>query len=207
MQPGGLYAIVDPGAMRSRDPERVAVAILAGGCARLQLRCKDGPDAARLALGRALRERCREAGVPFVMNDRADLALLIDADGLHLGQDDLALEDARRVVGAMEIGLSTHDATGAMEAAGRGADLVAFGPIFATASKEDPDPVVGLEALGEVCGALARPVVAVGGITAERAPAVRAAGATFGAVISAVCSADDPERAARALHRALGGAS
>lgn len=207
MRSAGLYAILDPGATRSRDPERVAAAILAGGCARLQLRWKDGPDMARLALARALRERCRVAGVPFVMNDRADLAILSEADGLHLGQDDLEVADARRVVGSMEIGLSTHDATQAMEAARGGADLVAFGPIFATASKEDPEPVVGLEALGEVCGALSRPVVAIGGITAERAPRVRAAGATFGAVIGAVCAADDPERAARELHRALGGAS
>lgn len=202
---GGLYAIVDPTATRQRDPVRVAVAILKGGCARLQLRWKDGPDGARLALARTLEERCREAGVRFVMNDRADLALLSGAGGLHLGQDDLAIADARRVVGSMEVGRSTHDAVQALEAAREGADLVAFGPIFATRSKDRPSPSVGVEALGEVCRSAGRPVVAIGGITLEQAAHVRAAGATFGAAIAAVCGADDPERAARELHRALRG--
>jgi len=201
----GLYAIVDPTATRDRDPVRVAEAILRGGCARLQLRWKDGPDGARLALARALRERCREVGVPFVMNDRADLALLSGADGLHLGRGDLDIADARRVVGSMEVGRSTHDATEAREAARVGSDLIALGPVFPTRSKDRPDPVVGLEALSEVCRGAGRPVVAIGGVTLERAAQVRAAGATFGAAIAAVCGADDPERAARELHRALRG--
>ena len=86
-----------------------------------------------------------------------------------------------------------------------GFDLVAFGPIFATTSKRDPDPVVGLEGLAAICAVVDRPVVAIGGITVERAPAIRGAGAAFGAVISAICAAEDPEAMARALHGALGG--
>ncbi len=201
----GLYAIVDPAATRGRDPERVAQAILAGGCARLQLRVKDGSDHARLALAVRLSQRCADAAIPFVMNDRADLALLAGADGLHLGQDDLLISDARRLVGGREIGRSTHDPAQAREAVREGADLVAFGPVFATASKAAPDPVVGLEGLAAVCRESPRPVVAIGGITLRSAPSVRAAGAALGAVISAICSAEDPEAAARALHVALGG--
>jgi len=203
----GLYAILDPALTGDRDPLRVAEAILAGGCARLQLRDKRGPDRRRLALGRALAERCRAAGVGFVMNDRADLASLCEADGLHLGQDDLALEDARTLVGPMEIGLSTHDPAQARAAASAGADLVALGPIFETTTKRDPDPVVGVDTLAAVCAASDRPVIAIGGVTLDTAVAIREAGAVYGAAVSALCRAADPESAARALHRALGGAA
>lgn len=200
----GLYAIVDPAACRGRDPERVAEAILRGGCARLQLRVKDGGDAARLALARRIRARCAGALVPFVINDRPDIARLVGADGLHLGQDDLPISEARRVVGdAMEIGRSSHDAGQAVQAVEDGADLVAFGPVFETTSKDAPDPVVGLERLAEVCRASARGVVAIGGIRLENAAAISSAGARFGAVIGALCGAEDPEASARALHSLL----
>ena len=210
---GGLYAIVDPGApgMRGKDPERVAEAILRGGCAMLQLRAKGGSDRALLALARRIAARCEAAGVPFVVNDRPDIALLAGARGLHLGQDDLPIAEARRVLGGgvlregIAIGRSTHDEDQAREAVSEGADLVAFGPIWATASKADPDPVVGLERLASVCRATPRPVIAIGGVTLERAEAIVSAGARYGAVISALCGADDPELAARALHSALGG--
>lgn len=200
----GLYAIVDPAACRGRDPEVVAAAILRGGCAVLQLRDKSASDRDRLSLARRLAARCRRAGVPFVVNDRPDLALLAGADGLHLGQDDLPIAEARRIVGCV-VGVSTHDEAQARRAVADGADLVAFGPVHPTASKADPDPVVGVERLAGVCAAIATPVVAIGGITMENAAAVRRAGARWGAVIRAVCGADDPEAAARALHRELGG--
>jgi thiamine-phosphate pyrophosphorylase len=201
----GLYAIVDPAACRGRDPERIAAAILAGGCARLQLRAKTGPDGAQLTLARRLRARCRAARVPFVVNDRPDLAVLAGADALHLGQDDLPVAEARRIVGELEIGRSTHDEAQARDAVAEGADVLAFGPIFETRSKEAPDPVVGLERLGRICAEHPLPVVAIGGLTVENAAAVAAAGVRFGAAIGALCGADDPEAAARALHRALGG--
>lgn len=201
----GLYAIVDPRALGARDPVRFAAAVLAGGCARLQLRHKAGSDRALLELARALKSLCAERGVPFVVNDRADVAQLTGADGLHLGQDDLPLADARALLPDAEIGLSTHDP--AQARAATDADLVAFGPIFATTSKEAPDPVVGLDALGAICANSPRPVVAIGGIDLARAPQIREAGATYGAVIGALAKADDPTAAARALHAALGGES
>lgn len=199
----GLYAIVDPEALGVRDPVRFAAAVLEGGCARLQLRHKSGSDRAFLTLARALRGLCAERGVPFVVNDRPDIAQLSGADGLHLGQDDLPIGEARALLPEAELGLSTHDAEQAR--ATDGADLVAFGPVFATASKASPDPVVGLEALAAVCAQSARPVIAIGGVNLERAAQVRAAGATYGAVIGALAEADDPRGAAKALHALLGG--
>ena len=199
----GLYAIVDPERCGGREPAAVAEALLRGGAIVLQLRAKVLDDAAFIALGRALRALCAAHGVPFVVNDRADLARLLDADGLHLGQDDLPLAEARRVVRSMPIGLSTHDAVQAERAAAAGADLIGFGPVFETASKARPDPVVGLEALRAVCGAVQVPVVAIGGLTVERAPEVARAGARFGAAIAALGEAEDPEAAAAAMDAAL----
>lgn len=204
----GLYAIVDPACCRGRDPEVVSAAILEGGCAVLQLRAKALSDLALLGLSRRIAARARAAGVPFVVNDRADLAVLVSAGGLHLGQDDLPIAEARRLVGpSVALGRSTHDRAHARAAIEEGADVVAFGPVFETASKARPDPVVGLEELAEVCRLSGRPVVAIGGVTAERAAAIVRAGARWGAAIAAICGADDPREAARALHAALGGAA
>lgn len=199
----GLYAIVDPDRCAGRDPERIAVAILDGGCAALQLRGKKLGDAAFLALARRLRVRCRASGVPFFVNDRADVALLSNADGLHLGQHDLPVAEARRLLPEAHIGVSTHDLAQARRAVEHGADLIGFGPIYATATKENPDPVVGLDRLEEVCHGVAIPVIAIGGIDAIRAPDVARAGAAMAAAISAVCGADDPAQAAHAIHRAF----
>lgn len=200
----GLYAIVDPDACRGRDPERITSAIVRGGCAALQLRSKSGSDAEVLALARTVAAECRRARVPFVVDDRPDLAVLTGAAGLHLGQDDLPVAEARRIVGAaVAIGRSTHDEAQARAAVGEGADLVAFGPVFETASKARPDPVVGLERLERVCRESPLPVVAIGGISLERIDSVARAGVRWAAVIGAVCGAEDPESAARALHRAL----
>ncbi|MET0341172.1 MAG: thiamine phosphate synthase [Polyangiales bacterium] len=201
----GLYVIVDPEHCAGRDPERIAEAALRGGCAALQLRAKQLSDRARLALARALASRSRAAGVPFWMNDRLDLALLCGADGAHLGQDDVALADARTLF-PRALGLSTHDLAQARAAAHAGADLIGFGPVFPTASKRNPDPVVGLDRLRDVCAAVQVPVVAIGGITHAHAAEVARAGATYAAVIGAVCGAVDPEAAARTLHGALLGA-
>lgn len=205
MQVRGLYAIVDPAACGARGPIETAEAILAGGCAMLQLRDKAGSDRARLEVARELRRLCARAGVPFVLNDRPDLARLSAADGLHLGQDDLRIEDARALVGSMPIGRSCHSADDLTRARAEGADLLALGPIFETTSKENPDPVVGLEALRVAARATDRPLVAIGGLDVARAALVADTGTPLGAVIRALCSAGDPQARARALHEALGG--
>lgn len=206
----GVYAIVDPdvcvdptGALR--DPVEVARAVLRGGATRLQLRAKSMPDRARLALAERLAGIAAERGVPFVVNDRVDLALLVGASEVHLGQEDLSLADARRldVRGALRIGRSTHDLTQVARAREEGADRIAFGPVFATRSKVDADPVVGVSALRDAIALAGRPVVAIGGIDAERASLLRGLPLSEVAVISALCAAADPESATARLREVL----
>lgn len=179
-----LYAIIDLEVLS--EPIALAEQALDAGCAWLQLRTKDADDRRWLEMARALRSRCTDAGARFVVNDRPDIAKLVGADGLHLGQDDLPISEARQIVGSLPIGCSTHDLAQARAAEADGADLVAFGPVFETRSKTNPDPTVGLDRLREVCSTVSRPVIAIGGITPENAPDVRAAGADYLAVISAL---------------------
>lgn len=201
----GLYAIIDPAFCRGRDPLGVADAILRGGCAVLQLRAKSGEAAAIAALARALHARCRAASVPFVVNDDVELAAAIGAEGVHLGQTDLPVETARaRLPGHVVIGLSTHSLEQARAAQARGADLIGVGPVFATHSKQDPDPVIGLPGLRAIRDAVQIPIVAIGGVAPENAGSVAACGVRLAAAIGALCGAGDPELAARALHRTLG---
>jgi len=179
-----LYAIID--AEVADRPLDLAFQALNAGCAMVQLRAKRLDDDALLKFARLIRSACAHAEVPFVVNDRADIAALVRADGLHLGQEDLSIADARLVVGNMPIGVSTHDIQQAERADREGADLIAFGPIFETQTKERVDPVVGLAELEKVCRAVSRPVVAIGGITPENADAALRAGARYIAVISAL---------------------
>jgi thiamine-phosphate pyrophosphorylase len=179
-----LYAIVDLDA--ADHPLELTFKALNAGCAFVQLRAKHADDTAFLAIARRMRSACAHADVPFVVNDRADIARLVEADGLHLGQDDLSVREARRVVGQMKIGRSTHDLDQALLADTDGADLIAFGPVFATKSKQDPDPVVGLKNLEAVCRTVSRPVVAIGGITPKNASETLRAGARYVAAISAL---------------------
>lgn len=179
-----LYAIVD--AEVADRPLALAFQALNAGCAVVQLRAKRLDDVSFLEIAKRVRSACTHANVPFVVNDRADIARLVGADGLHLGQEDLSIEDARRVVGDMQIGVSTHTLEQASKADAEGADLIAFGPIFETKTKANPDPVVGLRSLEQVCQTVSRPVVAIGGITPENAGQARRAGARYVAVISAL---------------------
>ena len=179
-----LYAIID--AEVAERPLALAFQALNAGSAMVQLRAKRLDDVAFLEIAKRVRSACAHAKVPFVVNDRADIARLVGADGLHLGQDDLCVEDARRVVGDMQIGVSTHTLEQASNADAEGADLIAFGPIFETQTKENPDPIVGLRTLETVCQAVSRPVVAIGGITPENAGETLQAGARYVAVISAL---------------------
>jgi len=179
-----LYAIVDTEV--ADHPLELAFKALNAGCAMVQLRAKQLDDVAFLKIAQRVRSACAHAEVPFVINDRADIACLVRADGLHLGQDDLSIEDARRVVGDMPIGVSTHNLGQAARADAEGADLIAFGPVFETKTKENPEPAVGLQALARVCHKVSRPVVAIGGITPENADETLRAGARYVAAISAL---------------------
>jgi thiamine-phosphate pyrophosphorylase len=208
----GYYAIVDA-TPELLDPDGAALAaragaLLAAGPCCLQLRAKAASARALEAASRRLLRLCRAAGVPFCVNDRLDVALAVGADVVHLGQDDLPLGDAQRVRAAagrpdLVIGFSTHNRAQAIAAAAAGADYIGFGPVFGTRSKANPDPTVGLDALAEICRAVAVPVVAIGGIALEAVPAVARAGAAAAAVIAAIDAASDPTAAGRAVAAAF----
>lgn len=186
-----LYAIVDP-LDTGRDPVELAVALLAGGARVLQVRLK-GADARRLLeVARAVRLHTRRAGALLIVNDRADVARAADADGVHLGQDDLPVAGARAILspGAI-VGLSTHDVAQARAGLAAGADYLGVGPIFATGSKADALTARGLELVGAVRAVTPLPLVAIGGITADTAPAVRQAGADAIAMIAELVRAPD----------------
>ncbi|MGD8318706.1 MAG: thiamine phosphate synthase [Myxococcales bacterium] len=179
-----LYAIID--AEVSPRPLEWMQTALSSGCAMVQLRAKSLDDRELLELATRARRSCLKAGIPFVVNDRADIARMVGADGLHLGQNDLRVRQARAVVGSISIGVSTHNLEQALEAERDGADLIALGPVFETTTKQNPDPVVGLSLLRHVCLSVSPPVVAIGGITPENANDTLAAGARYLAVISAL---------------------
>jgi thiamine-phosphate pyrophosphorylase len=200
----GLYVIVDPEHCAGRDPSVVAEQALRGGAAVLQLRAKRLSDANKLALARDLRARCTRHGAAFWVNDRLDIALLAEADGLHLGQDDLPPSEARKLAPRLALAMSTHSPDQVRAALDQGITTIGFGPIFTTHSKEHPSPSVGLQGLRAVCAAHpGLDVIAIGGIQQLHAAEIAAAGARYAAVISAVCGAPDPEAAARALSSAL----
>jgi thiamine-phosphate pyrophosphorylase len=202
--PSRLYAIVDP-LDTGRDPLDLARAMLAGGARLLQLRLKASATGALLATAERMRDFTAAAGATLIVNDRADVARACGADGVHLGQDDLPIEAARQVLGpAAIIGFSTHSETQLAAARARGADYLAFGPIYATTSKSKADPVLGCDRLRAARALTTGPLVAIGGITAATAPAVLAAGADAVAVIGALVRAPDVERATAELLAIVG---
>jgi len=199
----GLYVIIDPDACGSRAPLLVARLAIEGGARAIQWRDKRRDKGDQLTDARALAALCRAHGVAFIANDHADLALACGADGVHLGQHDLPIAAVRPIVGdGMIIGVSTNNVEEARAAQAAGANYVAVGAIFATASKETTR-TASLDRLRDVKAAVRVPVVAIGGISAANVAGVVAAGADAAAVISAVCAADDPRAAAAELAAAF----
>ncbi len=192
-----LYAIVDP-LDTGRDPAALAAALLRGGARLVQLRWPGASARELLAAALAIRPLARAAGALFLVNDRPDVARAAEAEGVHLGQDDLPVAAARRVLGAGRlIGVSTHDPGQARAAEAAGADYLGVGPVYATATKPDALAPRGLALVSAVRAAVRCPLVAIGGITPETAAAVRAAGADAVAMIGALVRAPDPEAAVR----------
>ncbi|MFO0724965.1 MAG: thiamine phosphate synthase [Myxococcota bacterium] len=199
----GIYPILDVGPRLSPDRAPALLEdLIAGGATVVQLRAKALPSGPLLALAQALAARAREAGVELIINDRPDVALLAGAAGVHLGQSDLPAPLVRRMLPRPAIvGVSCHSITELVAAkAEAAADYFGFGPVYSTASKVDPEPVVGLENLAlAVKVAHPVPVVAIGGIDGERLAEVRRTGARAAAMISAIASAPDPKAATAAL--------
>ena len=203
-----LYAIVDASSFSTTE-DLIAYAdeLVAGGCTLLQYRNKRGNARVMLEQARELRRQSR-ARVPaphipkLIMNDRADLALIAEFDGVHVGQDDLLPESVRRIVGPDRwLGVSTHNPEQLAEADRTSADYLAIGPVFSTSSKERPDPVVGLEGVRRARLLTRRPLMAIGGITRRNAAAVIEAGADSVAVISDLLR--DPRKSAEEFFRIL----
>jgi thiamine-phosphate pyrophosphorylase len=192
-----LYVILDAALITS--PERdCAQSLVEAGVRLLQYRNKSAPTRHYLDSSRALAEMLCPKGVSFFVNDRSDVAFLAGASGVHVGQDDLDAEQARRVVGSDKlVGVSTHNLEQFEHAAASSADYIAVGPVFSTSSKANPDPVVGVDFIRRVRSLTDKPIVAIGGITLERAAAVIEAGADSVAVISGILSAPNPAQRAR----------
>ncbi len=199
-----VYVITDRRVAGDRDILDVVRAAIRGGATVIQLREKKATTREMICLGEALHEITREAGVPLIVNDRVDVALAIDAEGVHVGQDDMPAAMARRLIGPDKIlGVSAETVAQALEAKRDGADYLGVGDVYGTPTKPDAGPPIGLERLAEIVQAVSIPVVGIGGITPENAAAVIEAGAVGVAVISAVIGAADPEEAARELRRCV----
>ena len=169
----------------------------------VQWRFKGLTDNAALAGARELRAATRDLGVILIINDRPDIARLVEADGVHLGQEDLDPEDARALMPGALIGVSTHSRAQFETALTRPVDYIAVGPVFETASKANPDPVVGLEFVTWARQQTTKPIVAIGGITGANAAALAQAGARGLAVISELMKAAHPQEAAAAFVAAI----
>ena len=202
----GTYLVTQRSRSAGRSTLDVVEAAIAGGVDAIQLREKDTTARERYDLGREMRERTAETGIPLIVNDRVDLASAIDADGVHLGDDDLPVSVARELLGEeAAIGRSVSTVAGARDAAAAGADYLGVGAVFATASKDvaDEQAEIDIEAVREVVNAVSIPIVAIGGVSTANAADAVAAGADGVAVISAITAAENPEAATRELTGAV----
>ena len=196
MKPRGFYAVLD------RDDEQLARTLIARGGARiLQVRIKPALADEIIRVGHMARRICTELGASLVINDRVDIALLVGADAVHHGQTDLPIAEARNIAGTrLAYGISTHNLEQVRAAFEERPDYIAYGPVFATTTKLNPDPVVGLDALRaavQLAGDI--PVVAIGGISPSNARDIYGVGASSICAISAVNQAKDPVAAALSL--------
>ena len=201
----GAYLVTDRHQTRGRPLADCVEAALRGGVRAVQLREKDVSTRDLADLARGLREVTARHGAALLINDRIDVALACDADGVHLPAGSFEVRDARALVGAERfVGVSTHSPEEVVAAERAGADFVVFGPVFDTPSKRPYGAPLGLHLLKQAAGPVSIPVFAIGGITTARLEDVRAAGAAGAAVIRAILAADDPHEAAREFVRGGG---
>ena len=196
-----LYVIISEELSVGRSVIQVAAEAIAGGAQAIQLREKNWPVRQLLEVGKEIRKLTSDKKVLFIMNDRVDVAIAVDADGVHLGQDDMPFQEAKRILGPGKIiGLSTHSLEQAIEAQKLGADYIGVGPVYPTNSKADLSPIVGLDLVSRVSKNVTIPFVAIGGINKNNVEQVIKAGAPGIAVITAVTGAKDITGAAKELN-------
>jgi len=202
-----LCLITDERLSRGRSHLEIAAAAVRGGADVIQLRDKEASGGRLFEIAVALRELTRGTGIPLIVNDRLDVAMAAGADGVHLGQEDLPADAARRILGPEKIlGVSAETPAEARRAEAAGADYLGVGPVFeARGSKPDAGAPQGLDQIVRIRAETRLPIVAIGGIRPDNARRVREAGADAVAVISAIVSAEDVEEATRRMKRSLGG--
>jgi thiamine-phosphate pyrophosphorylase len=202
---GRLHVITDTTIQRRFGHVELAELAVAGGAEVIQFRDKSLASGALIETAKAVRLVCRAGRVPLVINDRVDIALAVDADGVHLGQRDLPVSVARQILGPTRlIGASASTTEEAVQAERDGADYVGFGHIYPTPSKDKSDPPKGSGPLREACDEVSIPIIAIGGIDVGNLGLVLETGASGVAVISAVCAADDPRSAVTDLMSEIG---
>ena len=203
-QIGKLHILTDTVLQSRFSHMEITRLAIAGGADTIQYRQKSGSTREMIEIARNMKRLCSEAGVTFIVNDRLDVAIAAEADGVHLGQDDFPIPMARELLGEGRIiGGSAATLDEARKCLSEGADYVGFGPVYPTSSKDDAGPVSGIDILKQVVEIIPLPIIAIGGVGAENIPDVMRAGAHGIAVISAVCCQDDPEEATRSLYQAL----
>jgi thiamine-phosphate pyrophosphorylase len=199
-----LYLVTDRGLARNRNTLDIVRAAVQGGAGCVQLREKRCSTREYIDEARAIKAFLKREGVVFIINDRVDVAQAVGADGVHLGQNDMPLNMARAILGdSMIIGISAESAADAVAAERQGADYLGVSPIFATATKADTAPPLGLAGLREIRKAVSIPLVGIGGLNKHNAADVIRHGADGVAVVSAIVAADDPKAAAQELHQII----
>ncbi len=195
-----LYLVTDRRLSHGRPTREIVQAAVRGGVTCVQLREKDCSTRVFIREALAVRDFLKAAGVPLIINDRLDVALAVEADGVHLGQKDMPLEMARRIAGdGLCIGISAESLEDAVAAERGGADYIGVSPVFDTPTKTDTAPALGLEGLRDIRAAVDIPLVAIGGLKRDNVAEVVQNGADGIAVVSAIVAAEDPEKAAREL--------
>jgi len=202
---GRLHILTDTALQTRFSHVALTELALSGGADTIQFRQKSGSTKELIETAIHMRRLCAEKGATFIVNDRIDVAIASEADGVHLGQDDFPIPLARKLLGKNRIIGGSAATLEEMENCIReGADYVGFGPVYPTGSKDDAGPVSGIDILKQIVESTPVPVIAIGGIDQNNAFHVMGAGAHGIAVISAVCCREDPKEAARKLHDALG---
>jgi len=201
---GRLHVLTDTELQSRFSHVELAKLAIRGGADTVQFRQKIGATREMIEICREIKRLCEDSDVMFIVNDRVDVAIASEADGVHLGQEDFPIPLARKLLGETRIiGGSAVTLEEAQECLSEGADYIGFGPVYPTTSKNDAGPVTGIELLKEAVNAISIPIIAIGGVTVENTPEVIRAGAQGIAVISAVCCQENPEQATRDLSQAL----
>lgn len=204
---GSLYLVTDQRLMLGRQPESVVMAAVAGGVTAVQLREKEATTREFVHLARRLKGLLTPLAIPLIINDRVDVALAADADGVHVGQQDMLIGDVRRLLGAKRIiGLSIESCEQLADSSVLEADYLGVSPIFATPTKVDTRSTWGLQGLRQLRSMTAKYLVAIGGVNADNAAQILRAGADGIAVVSAICAAAEIEKAAQHLRKIVAAA-